>query len=300
MKNIQGSGGARLRPGRVAGGVLASLAMLAAAGCGGGIESDSGAQPERLTCATTCKSSSSLAINQIRPAFAVVSDGTQAQAQAAFSTGSDLRFNVELDGGDSLRLKTAQGSQAFHIPGSSLASVVFDALGVLLTGARPYVATLTPTAGVMAVQFEFVRGETVYVASVSLPASHQIAAPAPGAQLDMAARNVAVSLNIASPVNTHHASFKCTDANGNTASESRSLGIVPDSTVRTATGVSYLLDIGSAIDRLSFTTTYARGVVARCDVDLEVSHQAMGLPDERFSTTQISARQQRKVAFTMR
>ncbi|WP_200229858.1 hypothetical protein [Rubrivivax gelatinosus] len=85
---------------------LAGAALLCTlAACGGGTQDDNG-EADRLICATGCKSSSTLASNKLRPSFVVVGDGKRVQAQAGFSSGSDLRFNVEIDGSDSLRLVT--------------------------------------------------------------------------------------------------------------------------------------------------------------------------------------------------
>jgi hypothetical protein len=279
-----------------------SLVLLPAvlSACGGGLESDSGGQASRLTCATTCKPSSSLATDQIRPSFVVVSDGTRAQAQAGFSSGSDFRFNVEIDGTDSLRLSTTQGTQGFHIPAGSLSTVVVDALRTLVAGATPYLSELTPVAGTLPVQFQFVRGSTTYASSVELPAPFQITAPASGTTVPIATRRLSVALTSATAPTVNSATFACTDVNGNTATGSPTLNVVPGSLASTASGVSYALDVGEAVDGLTFSTNFPRSAVARCDLKLQLIVQAQGQADTRFADTQIFAQQIRSVTLAMR
>jgi len=276
-------------------GVLSTLAA-----CGGGLQDDSNPPVDRLICATSCKSSSALATTDMRPSFAVVSDGAQVQAQAGFSSGSDLRFNVEIDGSDQLVLATPQGTQPFHIPGGNLGTIIIDAFTVLITGAKPYLSEATLSGGAQAMQFQFVRGATVLTSSVVLPAPYQITSPANGATIPVTARSLSVALTTTDAVNTHTGNFNCTDVNGNTASMLSPMAVVPGSLVSNGSGVSYTLDIGAAIDQLVFTTTFPRGSVARCDVTLSLIVQAQGQADARFSTTQVFAQQIRTAAIAMR
>lgn len=280
--------------------VTGAVLLSTLAACGGGIEEDGNGQVDRLVCATACKPSSSLPTNQIRPSFVVVSDGSRVQAQAGFSSGSDLRFNVEIDGSDSLRLDTTQGSQGFHIPAGSISTIVVDALRTLVTGATPYLSEVNPAAGAEPMQFQFVRGGTVHTSSIKLPAPYQIVSPANGATVAVTARALSIRLTSVAAATINGASFDCTDANGNTARGSPQLDVVPNSVTNEASGVSYSVDIGSAIDNLAFSTTHPRGAVASCDVVLKLIMQMQGQADPRFGNAQVFAQQIRSVMIAMR
>lgn len=274
--------------------------VSALAACGGGIQEDSQGEADRLVCATTCKPSSTLATSEIRPSFAVVSDGTRVQAQAAFSSGGDFRFNVEVDGSDSLRLRTSQGTQGFHIPGSNLVTVFADVLRTLVAGATPYLSEVSPSAAAASMQFEFVRGTTVHASSVQLPAPYQILSPANGATLAISTRTLQVSLTSPVAAIFNNASFNCADANGNTANGTLQLAMTGEGPISGPSGVSYVLDVGRAIDGLSFSTTQPRGTVSRCDVVLKLIVQTQGQADPRFGTAQVFAQQIRSVTIAMR
>ena len=273
---------------------------LAFSGCGGGIKDDSNGESERLICPRACIPSSTLATDQMRPSFVVVSDGVRVQAQAGFSSGSDPRFNVEVDGSDSLRLATTQGVQGFHIPASSLSTILVDALQTLVVGATAYLSEVPPSQGTAPVQFQFIRGGTVLVSSVALPAQYQIANPPSGTTLPVSTRTLPIQLTSAEAATVHSASLSCTDVNGNTASGAPLLSIVQNSQSRDSTGISYALNIGEAIDNLAFSTTHPRGAVARCDLGLKVIMQAQGQPDLRFGNAQIFAQQIRSAALALR
>jgi hypothetical protein len=281
-----------------AAGSAALVSTLAA--CGGGIQESGNGSADRLTCATTCKSSSSLASNQIRPAFVVVSDGARVQAQAGFSSGSDLRFNVEIDGTDSLRLNTAQGTQNFRIPATSFPTIIVDALRTLIAGATPYLSEVNTAAGASPLNFEFVRNTTVLASTVELPAPFQIASPADGATLALTARILPVRLSGAATATVNGVTLNCTDVNGNTATGTSQLSPQAGSVVRDASGIGYTLDIGSAIDRLTFSSTFPRGAVARCDVALKLIMEAQGQADARFASPQIYAQQIRSASVALR
>jgi hypothetical protein len=279
-------------------GVTAIAAGIA--GCGGAFQDDSNGAAARLTCPKTCTPSGSLTTEQIRPSYTIAGDGQRVQAQAGFSTGSDPRFNVELDGGDNLLLVTAQGTQTFHIPPTDLGTVVVSALWTLFLGAVPYVSEVTPSAAPMPVQFQFVRGAVVYASSVTLPAPYQIAAPTAGTTLPITTRSVAIRLTPSGAATSHSASMNCIDVNGNTASGGLPLSAVPGSQIVDANGTTYSLDLGPAIDGLTFTTTYPRGAVASCDVVMTVTKEAAGQPDGRFASPQIFAQQIRSVGLALR
>lgn len=283
--------------------VLAATSVVfvcALAACGGGVQDDGNGQVDRLACATACKPSSSLATDQIRPSFVVVSDGNRVQAQAGFSSGSDLRFNVEIDGSDSLRLSTSRGTQGFHIPASSLSTFVVEAFRTLVAGATPYLSEVNPDAGAAPMQFEFVRGATIYTSSVQLPNPYQITNPSNGVTVAITTRTLPVALSSASPATAHGASFSCVDVNGNTATGGSDLSMVAGSLTSASSGVSYTLDIGAAVDRLSFSTTNPRGSVARCDVVLKLTMQNQGQADPRFGSAQVFSQQLRSVTIAMR
>jgi hypothetical protein len=285
------------RPARAVAGMLLISAL---SGCGGGLEDDSHGQADRLICATACQPSSSLSTGQIRPSFVVVSDGTRVQAQAGFSSGRDPRFNVEIDGSDSLRLVTAHGTQAFHIPAGSLATIVVDALRTLVTGATPYLSELAPSPGAEPMQFHFVRSAATHISSVELPAPFQIVSPALGATMALGARTLSVRLTSAVAATLNSATFNCSDVNGNTAAGTPSLNVVADSLTSDASGVTYSLAVGEAIDELTFSTTYPRGAVASCDIELQLIAQAQGQADPQFKDAQIFAQQIRSVSITAR
>lgn len=284
------------RPARAVAGV-ALVGALAA--CGGGVVDDNG-EADHLVCATGCKPSSSLKTNELRAYFAVVGDGSSVQAQAGFSTGSDLRFNVEIDGGDSLRLVTPKGSQGFHIPGGDITTLLGDALITLITGAKPYVSKIDPSSGVTPLRFEFVRGTTTEVSTVELPAPFDILSPASRTTLPITQRTLPIRLSAAEVGSSHYASIDCTDVNGNKGSGSPGLGVVSGSLASDASGVSYSLDLGKAIDGLSFSSTYPRGAVARCDVKLQVVVQRVGQADPAFASAEVYAKQARSVSIALR
>ncbi|MBK1711866.1 hypothetical protein CKO43_03605 [Rubrivivax gelatinosus] len=231
----------------------------------------------------------------------VVGDGKRVQAQAGFSSGSDLRFNVEIDGSDSLRLVTPKGTQGFHIPAGDVTTVIGDALFTLIAGAKPYLSEVDPPSGAAPMQFQFIRGSTTLVSSVELPAPFKITSPASGTTLAITARTLPVRLTATAPATKHETTtFNCTDVNGNTASGTPGLKVVPGSASADSTGVSYSLDIGAAVDGLSFSTTHPRGAVARCDVVLRAIVEAQGQADPQFESAQIFAQQIRSVSFAMR
>lgn len=283
---------------------LAGVALVGTlAACGGGIvdDDDGGGEADHLTCATECKPSSSLATNQIRAHYVVVGDGTKVQARATFSSGRDPRTNVELDGNDSLRLVTPQGTQGFYIPAGSKWTMGIDALVTLLTGAKPYLSEVDPPSAATQMQFQLVRGTTAtYVATVDLPAPFRITSPASGLRLPVTTRSLPVQLT--SPVTTPHniGRIECTDVNGNKGSGSENLSMVSGSLTADATSVSYSLALDDVIDAVEFSTDHPRGAVERCDLELEVVYQNDGLPDPGFASTLIYAQQIRKVKIALR
>jgi len=279
--------------------VVALVGSLAA--CGGGVVDDDDGEADHLTCATECKPSSSLAASQIRAYYAVVGDGSEVQAQAGFSTGSDPRFNVEIDGDDILRLVTPEGTQGFHIPASSKWTIVVDALVALVRGASPYLSDVDPPAAATQMQFQFVRGTTAsYAATVVLPAPFQITSPSAGQTLPVTTRSLPVRLT--SPFTTPHnsAAVECTDVNGNKGSGTASLSLVSGSLTADATSVSYSLALGDAIDAVEFSTDHPRGAVQSCDVELTVTYQNDGQATAGFASTQVFAQQVRKVSIALR
>ena len=280
----------------------AALLSTLAAACGGGLENDGNGTRDRLLCATTCQSSSSLAPSQIRASYAIVGEGSRVQAQAGFSSGSDIRFNVELDGGDSLRLSTAQGTQDFHIPAiAGVPAILIEAMRLLVAGATPYLSEVTPPSGEASMQFLFTRGATTYTSSVRLPAPYQILSPASGTTLSIGDRTLQIRLSSATAATLNLATFSCTDVNGNTATGSSTLDVVPGSQSSDGSGVSYALAVGAGIDTLTFSTTNPRGAVSRCDVTIKTTIDAQGQMDARFSSgSQIFAQQIRSVQVTMR
>lgn len=282
--------------------LMAAAIVTSFAGCGGGVTDDSHGAAAHLTCAKQCTPSSSLKTEQIRPSFAIVGNGQKVQAQAGFNTGNDPRFNVELDGDDELRLVTPQGTQKFHIPASSIETVVVDALKTLLIGATPYLSEVTPAQGTMPVQFQLVRGTTVYTSAVTLPAPFQITAPVAGAVLPLTTRTLSVRLTSTSATAdiANAATLNCTDVNGNTASGQPALAVVQGSQATDVNGTAYVLDLGTALDGLSFTTTHPRGAVAACDVNLGVTVEVNGQADAAFNNPRVFAQQIRSVRLTLR
>jgi len=174
-----------------------------------------------------------------------------------------------------------------------------DALLSLVVGAKPYLSDVTPSAGAAQMKFQFVRGATEYNSSVVLPAPYQIVSPANAATVPVKARALSVILTSAVVATDNGAEFKCTDDNGNTARGSVQLQVVSGSVLTQSTGVSYSLDIGTAIDGLDFSTTYPRGVVARCDLVLKLTVQTQGQADSRFESARVFAQQIRSVAVVM-
>ncbi|TCO97694.1 hypothetical protein [Rubrivivax gelatinosus] len=276
----------------------AFVGVLAA--CGGGVVDDNDGEADHLVCATGCKPSSSLASNEIRAYFAVLDDGSSVQAQAGFSAGSDPRFNVEIDGNDRLQLVTPKGTQDFHIPAGNVATVIGDALLTLITGAKPYVSKIDPPSAATPLRFEFVRGTTTLVSSVELPAPFKILSPASRSTLPLAQRTLPIRLSATEVGWSHYTSIDCTDVNGNKGSGTPGLDVVAGSFTRDSSGVSYSLDLGAAIDGLSYSTVHPRGAVARCDVDLQVVVLRQGLTDPAFASAQVYGKQARSISIALR
>lgn len=280
------------------------IAVLVAglAGCGGGVTDDSGGTAERLTCLETCTPSNTVNPDQLSAHYALVSEGGKVQAQAGFNTGDDPRFNVEVAGGDKLRVVTASGANTFHIPSSGgIAGIIAAFPSLLIIGATPYLSDVPSSATTLPADFEFVRGATVYKSSVTLPAPFSITAPAAGATFPMSTRTLSVRLASGGMAPENQAEFKCADSNGNTANSTESIPVATIAALADGSGYAYTLDLGAVIDTLIFTTTFPRGAVASCDIGLSVTLQNDGTRDARLgSNTRVFAQQIRRVSFALR
>ena len=280
----------------------ASLSAILAVACGGGINPDSG-QGTALVCPRTCTDSSTVPSAQLRHAYALVSDGVAMQAQAGFSTGSDLRFNVELKNGDSLQLLTPQGVQGFHVPASSIGTILIDALTTLIAGARPYLSEVDALpSGAADYRFVLTSNAGGISETVTMPAPFQIALPAGGSTSDIAAPTLTV--RVTSPGNYRFATAgSCSDSNGN-ASTGNGIGDLAPTTppAADASGASYTVDLAAALLRLQFETRFPRGAIAACDLTLTALAQNDGVPDAAFEAvnSRVFAQQIRSTRFLLR
>jgi hypothetical protein len=283
--------------------IIRCAAMAAAAlslcACGGGIEDDDNGSQPTLVCATTCIDSSTVATAQIRHSYALVSDGQQLQAQAGFSTGSDPRFNVALEGGDQLLLATPQGTQDFHIPASGFATIFVDAFTQLIAGAKPYLSEVTPVpAGSAAYEFRFVRNGAVMAAPVTLPAPFVITQPVANAVLEVSAPTLVVQVSTPGTY-SFSGDFSCTDVNGNTATSDTVMNVL-GAPQNVNGGVAYTLDLASTINGLQFTSTYPRGSISSCSVTLHAQSQIDGTPSAAFASgSRVFAQQIRSTGFKL-
>ncbi len=292
-----------------------SAVAIAAAGvvtgCGGGgyvipAPGDKNSQAQSLTCATTCIASNTVDIDQLRQSYVLVNDGASPRALVAFGTGRDPRANVELKGDDQIRLVTSTGSQAFYIPApSSLAAALVEALFLPFTlglaGASPYESDINQAQAAQPVQFQFVRGATVYSSAVTLPPNFSFAAPLSNAALPISMRTLQVQLTTSVAASLSLVSANCTDSNGNTANGSSTGLLVLGSPVTAGNGTtSYNLDLGSYVDGLNFTTTYPRGVLSKCSLDLQAITQVSGQAAAGLGSTIVVAQQMRTVSFSLR
>jgi len=191
------------RQGRSLGLVAALLATaFGATSCGGGgyqipAAGDSNSAALNLICATACIASNTVTTDKLRWSYVLVNDGKDPRAFVAFGTGSDPRVNVEIKGDDKIQLMTSQGAQPFYIPapdslGAAIAQALFSVFTLPLAGASPYESDLNQTEAAQSVQFQIIRGSTVYTSTATLPPSFSFTAPANNAVLPISTRTLQV------------------------------------------------------------------------------------------------------------
>jgi hypothetical protein len=281
---------------------LATLVAGVVVACGGGIKSDPGTGTA-LVCPRTCIDSSTVPPSQLRHSYALVSDGVALQAQAGFSTGSDLRFNVELKNGDGLQLQTPQGAQDFHVPASTLGTLFIDAFATLIAGASPYLSEVSALpGGPTDYRFVYTRNAGAISETVTLPGPFQIASPASGSTVNIALPILTVRVTRSGSYR-FTASGSCVDANGN-ASTGSGLGELGATSAPAldAAGATYSLDLGGPLARLTFETRFARGAIAACDLTLTATAQNDGVPNAAFDAvnSRIFAQQIRSARLLLR
>ena len=275
----------------------------ALASCGGGAyvvppDGNDVSKSQKLSCSQACIASDSVSIDKLRQSYVLVNDGQDARAYAAFGTGVDPRANVEVSGTDQVRVVTPQGTQKFYVlQPNNLGTAIANAFITALTGPLPYGSDLSQAQAAQAVQFQFVRGSTVYTSTVTAPASFSISAPTSNAALAISTRALEVRLTSATPATISVQATNCTDTNGNTATSSaQALSVTPSTSVPG----SYAVDLGAYLDGLSFSTTYPRGLLSQCNLTLMAFMQADGQPAPGFASTVVLAQQLRRVSVTLR
>lgn len=284
------------------------LAAAALASCGGGgyaVPPTDGNQistTQKLNCTKACTPSDSVAIDQLRQSYVLVNDGQKARAYAAFGTGSDQRASVELDGQDQAQLVTPQGTQKFYaVQASDMATATVNAIFSLFSGPLPYGSDLSQAQAAQAVQFQFIRGLTVYTSSATLPPNFSFTAPANNAVLPIAARTLDVRLSSTAATTLSVGALNCSDTNGNTATSSlNALTVQPQPVAAGSTSATYSVAIGPYLDGLSFSTGNPRGLLAQCSLTLTAAQEVQGQAATGFASTVVVARQSRQVDVTLR
>ena len=292
--------------------VLLAVTLMAGllSACGGGGYSipaagNSNSAALNLVCATACIASNTVATDKLRWSYVLVNDGKNPRAFAAFGTGSDPRVNVEIKGDDQIQLMTSQGAQPFYIPapdslGAAIAQALLEVFTLPLAGASPYESDLNATEAAQPVQFQIIRGSTVYSSTATLPPSFSFTAPANNAVLPISTRTLQVQLTSAVPASFAPLTMSCTDSNGNTAATSNGGLLITSGPVATGSGgTSYTLDMGAFLDGLNFTTTFPRGVLSKCSLAIQATTNGSGQVAKGFASTVVVAQQIRTVNLTL-